>query len=371
MTIWWSNSAGVNIVMVKQHDEDVRRIQFSGKSSYMLALPKRWVEEMELRSGDQVTVSRESNSSLVITPTKDFQFRGRSEVTTEISQKDSAGSLVRRIVSLYLSGYSVIHIRSKEYSLTSTQRDIIKEAVRRHLVGTEVIADSTEGTTLQILISYPELNVENALRRMFLITASMHTDVIQALKRLDKDSARSVIKTDDEVDRFSIYVIRQLKLAVQSGRILKEIGLATSTDCLGYRLVVKNVERVADHACGIAQSVLLLNSPLEDVILEKISKMSEFALNLFEESGLALFKRDYNAADEVVEKTKAFLELERDLLTTMEKRRIKSYYVPRLIVADIRRTVDYASDISEIALNMTVEQALVGGVESSEAPPHV
>ena len=34
-----------------------RKIFFSGKSSYLLTLPKRWVEENGLKSGDKVLIS--------------------------------------------------------------------------------------------------------------------------------------------------------------------------------------------------------------------------------------------------------------------------------------------------------------------------
>lgn len=49
-------------------------------------------------------------------------------------------------------------------------------------MGTEVIADSTAGLTIQVLLSFPELSVENALRRMFLIAASMHRDAMLGVK---------------------------------------------------------------------------------------------------------------------------------------------------------------------------------------------
>lgn len=347
--------------MVQQLEEEDRKIQFSGKSSYMLALPKKWVEEMGLRPGDKVVVAKQSNTSLTVSMKGDASSGSdRNEVTIELSQKDKASSIVRKLISLYLIGYNLIHVRSKEGVLISTQRDVMKEGVRRHFIGTEVVADSVEGTTLQVLLSYPQLNVENALRRMFLIAASMHKDAMFALKKLDIDSAKGVLKTDDEVDRFSLYVIRQLKMAVQNDRILKEIGLTRPRDCLGYRLIIKSVERVADHACRIAQRVLSIAKPLDVSILSKITELSDFALTLFEESGVAFFKQNYAAADEIVDKAKYFIEMEKNLLDIIEKGKfMDSYYTIRFIVEDIRRTAEYASDIAEITLNMTVAQIVV------------
>jgi phosphate uptake regulator len=337
-----------------QQDGEVRKIQFSGKSSYMLALPKKWVEEMKLQPGDQIMVLRKGTASLIITPRGGAIPEELREAVIEATQNESSGALVRKMVSIYFMGYNIIHLKSKTGGLTSHQREIIKEAVRRHLVGTEIIADSIEGTTLQVLLSYPELSVENTLRRMFLLAASMHRDSMLSLRKLEVDSANAVIKSDDEVDRFSIYVIRQLNMAVQSERILREIGLTSIRDCLGYRLIVKSVERVADHASGIAEKVLNIEEPLDENTLTKIIQLSEFSLNHFEKSGQALFRQDYNAADKIVEKAELISEMQNDLLASIEvDKTISSYHPIRLITEDIRRTMEYASDIAEIVLNMT------------------
>jgi len=347
------------LTLITNQEEEARKIQFSGRSSYMIALPKRWVDEIGLKAGDQVLVIRQTNSSLLIVPKGLAPLKSKGEVTVYVSPADSAGSLVRKLVSLYLIAYSLIHVKSTEGKLTSTQRDTVKEAVRRNFVGTEVIADSIDGITIQVLLGFPELSVENALRRMFLITASMHRDAVRALGELDQDAAQGVMKTDDEVDRFSLYAIRQLKVAVENDRVLREMGLTTPRDCLGYRLIVKSVERVADHATKIAQGVLSLKRPLHKTPLEKIRGLSDLALSLFEESGRSLFKRDYDAADRVVEQAKLIGATQDDLLKALAgSERLESYHTLRLIIEDIRRTAEYASDIAEIVLNLTAEQTV-------------
>jgi phosphate uptake regulator len=148
-------------------------------------------------------------------------------------------------------------------------------------------------------------------------------------------------------------------MAVQNDRILKEIGLTNPRDCLGYRLIVKSVERVADHASKIAQGVLMIKNLLPESILTKIKTQNDFALALFEESGLALFKRDYQAADKLVERTKLIVEMQNDVLATMEKSKpIDWYPAVRLIVEDIRRIAEYSSDIDEMILNMTADKVI-------------
>ncbi|MFL6337773.1 MAG: AbrB/MazE/SpoVT family DNA-binding domain-containing protein, partial [Nitrososphaeraceae archaeon] len=47
---------------------EVRKIQFTGRSTYILSLPKKWMEEMHLKPGDPVNLTREANNSLLIIP---------------------------------------------------------------------------------------------------------------------------------------------------------------------------------------------------------------------------------------------------------------------------------------------------------------
>ncbi len=343
--------------MSTEHQKaEVRKIQFSGKSSYMLALPKKWVEEMGLDRGDSVAVEKQGDSSLIITPRVGKISSGKSETVVEVSPKSRTDTIVRRLIAIYLLGYSTIHIKAREGPLTSAQRDAVKEASRRHLIGTEIIADSREGITLQVLLSYPELSVKNVLKRMFLIAESMHRDSVRAFVRVDKDSAAAVTKSDDEVDRFSLYAIRQLNMAVQNDLILREIELKNRRDCLDHRLIVKSVERVADHANKIAEAVLRMDGQVSQSLLDKIQKMSDYAVGLFEQAGLALFKGDYESADNVVEQAKDAAAMQEELLNLLEKtKETETDQVFPLVVEDIRRTAEYAADIAEIVINMNTE----------------
>jgi phosphate uptake regulator len=212
---------------------------------------------------------------------------------------------------------------------------------------------------LQVLLSYPELSVESALRRMCLIAASMHEDAMQALKELDKTLARDIIALDDEVDRFSLYIIRQLKAAVQNEKILKDIGLSSPKDCLGYRVIAKSVERIGDHAVKIAENVLSLDEKVSDSVFQKVSEMSVFARSVFDDSIKSLFKKDYVLADSTVTKAKAIVQIETEAMRVIAKKveanKISSL---RMIMESIRRTAEYATDIAEIVLNLNIESAL-------------
>ena len=64
----------------------------------------------------------------------------------------------------------------------------------------------------------------------------------------------------------ALYIVRLLKLAVANQRVVKEIGIESQRECLGYRLIAKSVERTADHATKIAENTLQLTEPVNEEI---------------------------------------------------------------------------------------------------------
>jgi phosphate uptake regulator len=345
--------------MTEQPNEEIRKIQFTGKSTYIVSLPKKWVTALGLKAGSQIMVSQQNNS-LILTPKEMFKPSTQpAEANLKISGNDDPDTITREIISLYLVGYNFIRVRTNEERISALQRNAVKELTRKKLVGTEIISETPNEIKLQILVSYPELSVENALRRMCLIATSMHEDAIQALKNLDKKLAHEVIQLDDEVDRFSLYIIRQLKAAVQNEKILKDIGLENPRDSLGYRVIAKFVERIADHAAKIAENVMSLEEKPNETILQALSEMSVFAKTVFEDSIKSLFKKDYALADQVISKAKTIAVLENKVVKETQLG-IKQTDISsiRMIMESIRRTAEYASDIAEIVLNLNINQII-------------
>jgi phosphate uptake regulator len=198
----------------------------------------------------------------------------------------------------------------------------------------------------------------------------MHRDAILALGEGNYELANGVIKSDDEVDRFSLYILRNLAIATQNERVLREIGLKNPADCLSYRVAVKSIERIADHSTGIADKCLKIREEgqqqqISESLFEKIQKMSNLSLAALSDAVEALLRRDYAMADNVVDKAKGILSLENDIISFINNYNNKdtvhskmSNINIKLILEDIRRTAEYASDIAEAAMNQTIGEVI-------------
>lgn len=337
---------------------EVRKIQFTGKSTFIVSLPKRWVTRMGLRAGSRLIVM-EQGESLILTP----EGAGRvvaepSEAIIRVSAQESPDKVVREIISLYLVGYNYISVRALDGRITAVHRNAVKELVRKKLVGVEIVSESPDEVKLQVLISYPELSIESALRRMCFIAASMHDDALQALKSMNKKLAQEVVQLDDEVDRFGLYIIRQLKAAVQNDKILRDLGLSSPRDCLGYRVIVKFVERIADHAVKIAEIIQALEDKPREAFVNKVEEINRFVKSVFQDAIAALFRGDYLLAEAVIAKSKAIAQLEDEALKLAQDGESKSMPAIRMMLESLRRAAEYAGDIAEIVLNLNIHKVV-------------
>ncbi|MFH2110598.1 MAG: phosphate uptake regulator PhoU [Candidatus Bathyarchaeota archaeon] len=341
--------------------EELRKIQVTGGSTYIISLPKDWVEQMGLQKGSVIRIAQKDDMTLWLQPQGAETTLGIKKAVINPKPEDTPESIVRRIISAYLMGYNIIQMRSSQKRIESSHRFAVKDFTRKKLVGTEILSDLPQELTLQVLLSYSELSVKDALRRMSVIAASMHRDSITALGTEDLHLAREIVSMDDEVDRFNLYIIRLLKVAVTDSYILKESGLKSPRECLGYRLITKSVERMADHAVNIAQNrlELTLSTPGPEILAE-LQKLSAIALEVFETSMEAVFEEDYAKAEKVLDRAQTARSMEAEVIQKIVKF-ASPEEVPalRLIVESVLRTAEYGTDIAEVVLNIAIKEVIV------------
>lgn len=85
--------------------------------------------------------------------------------------------------------------------------------------------------------------------------------------------------------------------------------------------------------------------------------MSTLATEMFDSSIDSLFRQNYSSAESIIENIKEVTELERKVVSSHVDAEDDIFL--RLIIESIRRTAEYAADIAEVVLNMSVESILV------------
>ena len=195
---------------------------------------------------------------------------------------------------------------------------------------------------------------------MSIIAAGMVTDAVTALEGRNSALGEEVAERDDEVDRFYHFILRQLNIAARDRSVIQEIGLNSARDLLGYRLAVKSAERVADHAVSIAQLGRSVGT-IPEASLKKVQEMGMLSRRVFENSITSLLRLDTKLAEETISKTDEVVQIEEKLAGSIFNAKMVAEQLAsvKLMLENVRRVAEYGSDISEIAIDLTVKEPQV------------
>ena len=114
---------------------ETRKIQFTGKSSYIVSLPKQWIKELGLKQGDQIRMIRKGSSTLELYPPKfESRVQKKEDATIEIAEEEQPDSIVRKLISLYFLGFKIINLKSKSGRLNPSEEKLQKNLLKRLLI---------------------------------------------------------------------------------------------------------------------------------------------------------------------------------------------------------------------------------------------
>ena len=357
-----------------QKDLGYRRVQCTGRGSYIISLPKEWVEDIGVKRGSEIAFNIQTDSTLTLVPRSIMEKEGRTDANKpkeyyiSIDPKEPPQATIRMIRALYAIGADIIRVHFKNTQDVTKYKNEIKNLARDHFLGSEIIDETQDEITLQILIKHSEFPLEKAVRRMAIVALAANRDAIAALK--DRNSAlfESVISAHNDVNRLGLYIVRQLKHGIERN-LYRELGFRTPKEFLLYRIAVNDIESIAQNAMNIINNLgtlqklideqtLFLKDPVDEEIYNQLVYFSTQAHQLYDDSIKALFKRDYKDAEKLISKREALFPLENELIMLMSSKKLDPNIasVLRLIFDSSRRIMDYSRNMAELTLNRTVEE---------------
>lgn len=322
-----------------------RRIQVTGGSTFIVSLPKEWVKNVGLTPGSEVLIDILPDYSLRIAPSHRKSRREVRVKEIEVGQ-DNIDSAIIEILSAYLAGYNIIKIRYRDISINALTRIIDK--VRSKAIGLEILDEKSNELTLYSIVDTSLLTITEALEKMANTTRSMLEDVERILTRYDEKILISIVERDEVVDKLFLLITRQLNQLLLGELSPSNLGLVALPEALYMIISVKSIERIADHAVLISETILKNNGRtlLPDQIVELFSKTKELYINAIK--GLKSLNKKY--ANNVVTLFKELEKLEEKIRHNL----INPLGFPEanLILDSIRRIKAYSLDIAESIINM-------------------
>ena len=333
--------------------QESRKIQMTGGSTFVVSLPKKWVESAGLKKGDQVILSITGDGTLTVDPHIQSEAQKLVKVL-EVTHTTDPRTLLRQLIGSYVTGYDVIEVRCNG-RIPSELRKAIQDFARR-VIGPEVVEESANSVVLQDVADHADLDMRKVVRRMHLMARGMMEESIRSVKDLDTGLAEDVSSRDDEVDRLHWFVEKQHAMIRRNISFTAKMK-ATWLEVDSMLLASKALERIADHATRIAESVVLLgDSRIDRDTTQTLEKLGGDAVAILDCSIEALFKKDSSLANSCIERTSALRSKADAFLDETMKRRGKVAVGLAFAIESIERTGGYSSDIAEIAINLAEGQ---------------
>lgn len=357
-----------------EKDLGYRRVQCTGRGSYIISLPKEWVEDIGLKRGSEIAFNIQPDNTLSLIPRKIAEKEGKADAAKPkeyyitVDPKEASESALRMIRALYAIGADIIHIHFKNPKDAAKNKNETKNFVRDTFLGAEIIDETPDEITLQILIKHSEFGIEKAVRRMAIVALAANRDAISYLSDQNSAVADSVINARNDVNRLGLYIVRQLKYGIERN-LYRELGFRTPKEFLLYRIAVNDIENIGENALGIVNHIgafqklinsetLFVRDPVDEEVYTQLVNYNALAQQIYDDAIKAVFKRDYKDAEKLISKRESLVPLENELIMLISSKKFDPNVVSilRLIFDSSKRIMDYGRNMAELALNRTVEE---------------
>ena len=311
----------------------IRKIQLTGGSTYIVSLPSAWVKKSGIGKGDNVKVE-EIDSSLVIS--REGSKPKEIIKTLNLNGPMDQELLQRVLTSIYISNFDTLVLRTSSY-MNQQIRDSIKRFTRL-VMGIEIFEESSKTIVLQNVLDFDSFPLPTAVRRMSMNVKTMLEDTINGINNDDSSLLENVINRDDEVDRYQLYVYRGASSGDNRDRFT-----------IYYLIFSRILERIADHSvntCKIWINRQQKEIPNSDQLVSFLRLSYEMYNNAVE----SLYASRFEKLNDIIS-GKAKVNMEKENIIIDSRNRPGSF-VSLSCAEECSRIGLYATDIAELAMDM-------------------
>ena len=315
----------------------VRKLVKSGLSSNVIALPKEFLDDNGLKTGDTVFLEQKTKWQLTLTAKPqatdpDTQPRVK---TIEVGKKPMR-HIEREIIEAYLKNYNEVIIELSK----PADAKIIKQYIG-YLVAFEVVQEDTKRIIAKDFLNYHDRDIERAMRRVQHIVGSMLAD----LKEIPNDNqiAEIIMERDREVNRMGFLVMRMLQTASVNPAVATMLKL-TPLQIIKYWSINMYLEKIGDETKRIGRKLSQVKN------LKQKKRFLELWDNMISLYQMTITSVNSNAAsiDKNLDKRTELLNAIDDYTDTKEAQDMADVVglMKQLAsnLGDINRTVRYVGD---------------------------
>ncbi|MBS7383542.1 MAG: phosphate uptake regulator PhoU [Methanomassiliicoccales archaeon] len=332
---------------------EIRKVQITGGSSMMITLPKEWAETVGLKKNDPVSLDVQNDGSLIIFPNGMEERNLSSTKCIDVNDISDNDFLYRQLVGAYIAGHNMIELRSND-KLASEHIDVVSSFVQTS-IGLEIIEENDNSIIIQDLMNQSQIRPLKSLERMEVLVRNMLNDVIDSIEKKDVTLFESMVERDKEVDRIHWLILRQVSINQRDPTVARKQGMsiASVTRCSSISRII---ERIGDHAVLMSKNMrYLLGECPPNMMESSMVAAGRDAIKLFSDSIKTWKTKDMVSANACIERGKILANKVFENSNRVNEFTGKAAISTGLIIESVKRIIEYSMDISEIAINATME----------------
>lgn len=331
---------------------DLRKIQITGGSSYMITLPKDWADTVGLKKNDTVGLQPQPDGTMVLYPGGSESSAAASTRVIDVDPITDRDYLYRQLVGAYIAGHDAIELRSST-EITSMATSVASSFTQT-AIGLEIMEESEDRIVMKDLVDQSEMKPAKSVERMKVLARNMLNDVLKFLEERDAAGLAAMNERDREVDRLDWLISRQVNIHQKDITISRRMGMDLC-EIARCATVSRTIERIGDHAVLLAKNfgpLIEIDSAEFD---DEVISLGREVVSLFVDAVGTWSSRNMYEANECIVRGEGLVEMSKDLSLKADALEGKPAMVAELIAGSVRRIAEYSMDIAEIAINSAMD----------------
>ena len=321
-----------------------RKLQKTGGSTLIVSLPKKWAKKNKLSSGSEVKLLQQPNGTMTIDP---GQANPNKKISTVKCNDEKSQHLFRDLIGTYLAGSTEIKVVGKP-RLTVKERKTIRK-FSASVIGLEIIEEEASQAILTDMSNPGALPFRRAIKRLYRIVSAMYNDSILILEG-SEDLAADVVDRDKEADKLQWFIERQFNMMLEDSTLSRPLQ-ASSFEGVVYSNVARYLERIADHACRLAEVGYVAGQ----IPGRKMLPLAKEAGEIMKDAMKSFINNNPRKATVVIDRGKKTVQKTQTYFENRYKKEMESPLEFSIAMDAIMRTIAYSTDISEAAINYSAK----------------
>ena len=322
-----------------------RKLQKTGGSTLIVSLPKKWITENKLKAGSEVRLTEQPNSTIIIDHN---QTNLRKKISIVKCNDEESQHLFRDLIGVYLAGGTEIKVTGNP-RLTVKERKTIRK-FSASVIGLEIIEEEATQAILTDMSNPGALPFRTAIKRLYKIVSAMYNDSILILEG-SEDLAADVVDRDKEADKLQWFIERQFNMMLENSNLSRQLE-ASAFEGVVYSNVARYLERIADHACRLAEIGYVAGL----IPGRKMLPLAKDAGDIMKEAMKSFINSDPRKATVIIDKGKKTMQKAQTYFENKYKKEMEHPLEFSIAMDAIMRTIAYSTDISEATINYSAKK---------------